>query len=81
MPAMTPVFCEGTALEPGQHETAARSNDVLQDADDVDLELFDGVTLEDGATDPDHPGAHLVERQENRLSGGGGGSQPGQQRR
>ena len=38
--------------------------DVLEDADDLDLELLDLRALEDGAADADHAGADVVERQD-----------------
>ena len=54
MPWMTPVVGERSALEPGEDQVALRADDVVQDAEDVDLEFFDRVAGEHRAADADH---------------------------
>ena len=55
---------ERAAFEPGQDEVAVRPDDVLEDAEDVDLEFLDARAVEHGPADADHaragsPDPHL----------------------
>ncbi len=57
-------------FEPGQDEVALRPLHVAQHTEDVDLELLQLGSFEDGSADANHPGPDLVERHER---GGGAG--------
>ena len=54
---------ERATFEPGQDQIAPRADDVAQHAEDVNLEFLQPITLEDSATDADHAGLELVDRE------------------
>ena len=67
---------ERSAFEFGEYEVAMRPDDVLEHADDVDLEFLDPSPIEDRSADADHSGpdlidAHLVPRSEEQRRHGG----------
>ena len=53
---------ERTAFEPREDQVAARADDVLEHAEDVDLELLDAGAVEDGPADADHARPDLRRR-------------------
>ena len=57
-----------SAGEPGQNDGLLWS-DILEYAEDFDLELFDAVTLEDGPADSMHSGANVSKREKSSGSG------------
>ncbi len=54
---------EGPALEAGEDEALAGADGVLEDPEDPHAELVDAGSLEDGAADAPHAGAHVGEGQ------------------
>jgi hypothetical protein len=54
---------ERSALEPRQDQAAAGADDVLEDAEDVDLEILDPRAFEYGPADSFHAGSDFFERQ------------------
>ena len=60
-PGDDPGRGERAAFQLREDQIAVNADDVLENADDVDLELLDAGALEDGVSDPDHPGSNLLD--------------------
>src|SRR5205085_6833538 len=72
---------EGAAGEAGEDEGFFGA-EILEDAEDFDLELVDAIAGEDGASSAAHAGANVLEGKEGRGRGlGGEGGGKGEYRR
>jgi hypothetical protein len=60
-----------TAAEPGEDDSLLWTQ-ILEHAEDFDLELFDAVTLKDSPADASETGAHVLEWEEVLSAGNGG---------
>jgi hypothetical protein len=64
-------FCQWAAAEPGKDDGLLWT-EILEHAEDFDLELFDAVALKDGPADAPETGTHILEWEEVLSAGNGG---------